>query len=157
MATALSSTDWSWVLPTFALITAFSSAHELVFATARGARLHDGLARDFLALEQELLRAGSELTRNTLIELQARRLDIEAASPPLFRVLDAICHDELITALGYDDSERSNVTLLQRLLCNFLDIRANALRKQGRHSALVSPPLPPPASEQPSPDPGGAA
>ena len=32
-----------------------------------------------------------------LVELKARRLQIEAAEPPILRVRDALSHDELLT------------------------------------------------------------
>ena len=63
---------WTWVLPTLAALTAFAGAHELVFGTARGARRHDALARDFVMLEEELLRARPTLTPEPLIKLQTR-------------------------------------------------------------------------------------
>ncbi len=111
---------WAWALPVAALVTAFAGAHELVFATARTARRNDGLARDFVGLEEDLLRARPALTPAALIELQARRLDIEATEPPVYRALDATCNDELVTALGYGEAERTNVTWWQRWLRNLV-------------------------------------
>ena len=115
--------------PLAAVLTALAGAHELVFGTARAARRHDGLARDFVALKQDLLRARPELTPESLVEFQTRRLDIEATEPPVYRVLDATCHDELVTALGYGAEHRTNVTRVQRLLRNFVDFRVERIRK----------------------------
>ena len=112
-----------------ALLTAFAGAHELVFGTARAARRHDALAREFVVLEKELLRARTTLTSETLLELQTRRLDIEATEPPVYRVLDATCHDELVTALGRDETQRTNVTRVQRWLRHVVDIGAHRIRK----------------------------
>ena len=50
----------------------------------------------------------------TLLKLQTRRLDIEATEPPDYRVLDATCHDELLTALSRGPSavhERRSLAL----------------------------------------------
>ena len=66
-----------WLLPAAAAITALAGVHEAVFKTAKGARQHDSLARDFVALEKDLLRMRSHLTSDTLRKLQTRRLDIE--------------------------------------------------------------------------------
>ena len=123
---------WTWVLPTVAALTAFAGAHELVFGTARGARRHDALARDFVMLEEQLLRARPTLTPEPLIKLQTRRLDIEATEPPVYRVLDATSHDELVTALGRDPSQRTNVTRWQRLWRHLFDVGAHGIRKQAR-------------------------
>ena len=85
-----------WMLPAAAAITALAGTHEAMFKTARRAREHDALAGDFTAVEKDLLRIRSNLTSDTLLELQTRRLDIEVTEPPVYRVLDAMCHDELI-------------------------------------------------------------
>ena len=120
---------WTWVRVLVASVTALASVTELVFAPARGARRHAALAVDFLALEKDLIRAGSSLTLEALVELQTRRLDFEATEPPVYRVLDAICQDELVTALGVDASHRSNVTGWQRLWRHVFDVGAHRLRK----------------------------
>lgn len=96
------------------------------------ARRHDSLARDFVFLEQELLAVRSDLTSKTLLALQMRRLAIEAAEPPVYRVLDAMCHDELITALGHDPRQRTNVTWWQRLCRHFFDLAPERIEKRVR-------------------------
>lgn len=121
---------WTWAPLVAASLAALAAAAELVFGPARAARRHDSLAVSFLALEKDLLRAGLSLTPEALAELQSRRLDIEASEPPVYRVLDAICHDELVTAHGLDPSQRSNVTGWQRLWRHVLDVGAHRLRKQ---------------------------
>lgn len=123
---------WTWVRFLAAGLTAFASAAELVLAPARRARRHDSLAVNFIALEKDLVRAGSSLTSEGLVELQSRRLDIEAREPPVFRVLDVICHDELVTALGIDPTQRSNITGWQRLWRHFFDVGAHRLQKHAK-------------------------
>ena len=46
-----------------------------------------------------MVRAGDAVAPEQLAELGARRLQIEATEPPILRVLDAMCHNELLTAL----------------------------------------------------------
>ena len=120
---------WTWVPLVAASVAALAGATELLFGPARGTRRHDSLAVSFLGLEKDLLRAGPSLTAEILVELQSRRLDLEAAEPPVYRVLDAVCHDELVTALGIDPSERANVTRWQRLWRHVLDVGAHRLSK----------------------------
>lgn len=96
----------------------------------RGARRHDALAREFIALEQDLLRARPTLTAERLIELQTRRLDIEATEPPVYRVLDASCHDELLTALVREPDQHTNITRWQRLWRHVIDVKPHRIRKR---------------------------
>ena len=125
-------TDWSWLLPTAAGLTALTATVEVTCKTARGARRHDSLARAFVTLEQDLVRARSNLTTKTLIAFQTRRLDIEATEPPVYRILDAMCHDELITALGRDRNQRTNVTWGQRMCRHLFDLAPHRIQKQAR-------------------------
>lgn len=121
---------WTWMPLLTASVAALGGATELAFGPARAARRHDSLAVSFLALEKELLRAGRSLTPEILVELQSRRLDLEAGEPPVYRVLNAICHDELATAMGIDPSQRSNVTGWQRLWRHFVDVGAHRIRNR---------------------------
>ena len=59
------------------------------------------------------MRAAGSLTPESLVELRTRRLDVEAAEPPVYRVLDVLCHNELVTALGRDPAHRLAVTKWQ--------------------------------------------
>lgn len=111
-------------------VTAVTGACELVFGTAKAARRHNGLAREFISLEKDLVAAGDAPSEPCLRALQARRLDIEAREPPVLRVLDAICHDELVTALGIEDAQRSNVGWWQRWCAPIVDLGAHRLRKR---------------------------
>ena len=122
---------WTWMPLVTASVAVLAAATELVFGPARAARRHDSLAVSFLFLEKDLLRVGLSLTPEALVHRQSRRLDIEAAEPPVYRVLDAICHDELVTAFGMDPTQRSNVTCWQRLWRHVLDIGAHRLTKRG--------------------------
>ena len=40
------------------------------------------------------------------------------------------CAMMMVREMGYPDGERSNVTFLQRLLCNLVDFRASQIRKR---------------------------
>ena len=128
IASLLAALDSALVVAAVAVSAGFS-AHELVFRTAKKARLHNDLTREFIALEKELVMAGEDLPESRLRELQARRLDIEAREPPALRVLDAMCHDELVTALGIEAGERADPTRLQRLFAHLFDVGAHRLHK----------------------------
>jgi len=128
-ATAYPGAGWAWLPATTAAITALAAVHQAIFAPAGRARRHEALARDFATLERDLLRIGPSPSAESLTELQTRRLEIEAAEPRIHRVLDAMCHDELVTALGRHRAQRTNVTLLQRLCRHFFDVAPHQIRK----------------------------
>jgi hypothetical protein len=54
-------------------------------------------------------------------------LAIEADEPPILRVLDAICHNELLRAMGYPKEREAQIAWYQRLLASFVDIREHAI------------------------------
>ena len=130
-AVTVISSKWPRLAPVAAALTALLSALDLVFNAARVAWRHDALARAFIALEQELERAGPVPSAEALRDLQIRRLAIEADEPPIYRALDAMCHDELLTALGREAEHRTNVSWWQRRLSNwFLRPGLHRLRKR---------------------------
>ena len=115
---------------TAAVATAILAAFEVIFAPGRLARRHHELARGFLGLEQDMLRARTALTEEALLELQTRRLALEADEPPHYRVLNAICHDELVRALGHPEEQFTNLVWIQRVLANFVDLWPHRIRKR---------------------------
>ena len=120
--------EWAWTRLAAAALAMIASIANLGFNPAAAARRHSSLAMDFIFLEKDLVHARSAPLAKDLLKLQTRRLDIKAAEPPVLRVLDAICHDELITALDADSAYRSNVTRWQRLWRHFFDVGAHRLR-----------------------------
>ena len=119
------------LLTVAAAITAAAGALQLAFGPARQARLHSNLARDFVDLERAMARAGEDLPEHERREFEARRLEIESREPPVLRVLDAMCHDELATALGIDDPKvRAQPRWYQRWLANIVDVGAHRLGGQ---------------------------
>ena len=99
------------------LICAIASALDLAFDVSVKARLHNSLKRKFIELESSISLIGHEnLTDNQLREFTTQRLRIESDEPPVMRVLDTLCHNELCRADGY--SERIPVKWWQRILAH---------------------------------------
>ena len=101
----------------------------MVLAAGQNASRHALLVRDFTRIEQCLVGDTSDdAVRSATLE----RLEIEATEPPVLRVLDVICHNELLRAMGYDDPrERVKVSWFQRTAANFFDWREHTLAKGG--------------------------
>ena len=110
-------------------LAALISAPKLVFAVGQKASRHALLVRDFTWIERKLVGDKSaEAVKSAPLE----RLEIEATGPPVLRVLDVICHNELLRAMGYDDpSERVKLSGFQRIAANFFGWREHSLAKGG--------------------------
>lgn len=111
-----------------AAVTVMALAY-LVAGSLRKARLHTDLGRRFIALERRLVAAGSSPSDAALVEATQERLAIESDEPPVLRVLrvlDTLCHNELLRAMGYPRSEFVPVSAPQRLLANWADFRFDA-------------------------------
>ena len=93
------------------------------------ARLHNDLAREFIALEQKVIDEGAELEESKLRGLQHKRLEIEANEPPIHRVLDAMCHNEQARAEGYGKEERARISWLQGVMAQICDVGVDTLDK----------------------------
>lgn len=125
MAAMLGGLGQAWVMAAAGMVTVLSAIN-LVIGSSRMARLHADLARKFIDLEKQVISAG-EAAAESLLTYQACRLDIEAEEPPVLRVLDTLCHNELMRAMGYPMSQMVHVAWYQRLLAQVVDIEDHRL------------------------------
>ncbi len=123
--TAEFSLDWpQWVKLLPAAIISVVAGLDLVTGFSSKARIHDQLKQRFIALESRMHR---EETDGVLDEWTVERLAIEADEPPVLRVLDTLCHNELLRSMGYPKDKHIPVKPLQRVLSPFFDMDADAL------------------------------
>lgn len=90
---------WSWWPAAFSAAVAVLSAMDLAVGTTRRADRHGDLARQFIGLEQRFA-YGRNLEDDEYGALVRSRLDIEAGEPTVLRLLDAMCHFEVLRSLG---------------------------------------------------------
>ena len=120
---------WLKLLP--AALTTLFSALDLVVGSVRKARRHADLVRQFTELERQL-EAGREAPSAALLaEVTDRRLQIEATEPPVLRVLDTLCHNELLRAMGYPRERQVRVGPLQRVCAPLFDVAEHRLSAAG--------------------------
>ena len=104
----------------------------LVYRVSAKAALHNDLKRRFIVLEQRIedLRASSNEGQN-MVELIKEKLSIEADEPPIKRILDVICHNELVRAMGFKPIEKDpwHIGCCQRLFAQYFDIGLHSLRR----------------------------
>ena len=117
-----------YLMAVFSSVVAIAAIIDLVTSTTVMARLHSDLARKFIELERKLvlMKAPAE---DALIEVQSSRLQIEAEEPPIYRILDILCHNELIIAQGSDRSEIYVVPWYKRITAHFVDLGHEAIQK----------------------------
>ena len=115
-AALLALTDKSLAVAALTALIALVSALDLAVSTVRKANHHAELARRFIGLEKEFSH-GESLTDEQYEQLTRERLEIEATEPPPLRLLDAMCHYELMKALG-DEREPPDIPLWRRLLAH---------------------------------------
>lgn len=113
---------------TFAVAVAVFSVIDLVVGTAQQARLHNNLARRFFDLEKAIITC-KDPSEDAIVNFKAQRLDIEANEPPPLKVLDSMCHNELLRAMGYDESRYVNIKWYQRWLSQLIDIHEHKIQK----------------------------
>lgn len=126
MAAMLSNLGTEWVVLATGIVTILSAIN-LVVGSSRMARLHADLAKRFIDLEKRIVVAG-EKAEASLLEFQAERLDIEMEEPPVLRVLDTLCHNELMRSMGYPASSLVQVAWWQRWPAQFIDIADDRLQ-----------------------------
>lgn len=108
------------------IVTALSAIN-LAGGSARQALLHRDLARNFIALERKIVAAPIP-DQAMLAAWTTERLEIEEDEPPKLHVLDCICHNDLMRAMGYSPKEFARVGWLQRMLANVCDFREYTTR-----------------------------
>lgn len=111
-----------------AAVVSVFSALDIVVGAAKSTRLHEDLARRFISLEKKMSLLGEEnATEQNLKQFTGERLEIEADEPPTLRVLDSLCHNELLEAMGYPRKDFLKIAWYQRWLANLVDVRAYAI------------------------------
>ena len=116
-----------WVKLIPAALTTVLSAADLVIGCMRRAWQHAELARQFIELERTLERNRAAPTAALITETRDRRLAIEVTEPPVLRILDTLCHNELLRAMGYPSEQQVPVGFWQRLFAQFFDFQQHRL------------------------------
>jgi hypothetical protein len=86
----------------FAALAATLGAFDLVVGYGQRASQHRDLKRRFCILERKLIQAHSAQDLQAML---IERSEIETDEPPVFRALDALCHNEMCAAKGYSRTD----------------------------------------------------
>lgn len=122
----LSNTGSQTATTILAAITAIAAVINLVFDTKGNARVHHDFARQFILIEKELIKRN--VTEVDLEKLTSQRLDLEAEEPPVLKVLDSRCHNELLKAMGYDKKHFLKINVIQSFFSQVLDFFPSTIK-----------------------------
>ena len=98
-------------------VSAFG-AIDLAVGASRRANQHAEIARDFVLLEAEFVKS-NPIEEPILTDLTSKRLVIESREPAKLHLLDAMCHFELLRAMG-DAAEHHRIPWWRRALANLV-------------------------------------
>ena len=126
ISVALSQVDRIWISICAALVAVFGAV-DLVFDAPQSARTHNDLAKRFIDLEKMIVVLPA-LSEENIRNFTAKRLEIESDEPPVLRVLNIICHNELMRAMGYADTMLVKISWYKRFLCHFFDLNDASIK-----------------------------
>lgn len=107
------------------LVTVLSAVN-LVLGSALKGRAHADFSRQFIELEKKMVL--NDPSDDLLRSITAERLTLEAEEPPVLRVLDCICHNEQLRAMGYSSEQMSVIGPCQALFAPFFDFCADKIK-----------------------------
>ena len=126
---------WSGLLSTQSLAGIFPGVlvsvligFDFVTGSLQKSGLHVDLARQFTDLEKQLIGVKDDDTQ-LLADVQRQRLTIEATEPPILKVLDTLCYNDEVRAMGHEKDKRIKVGRVQKLVADFFDLGADGLYK----------------------------
>lgn len=108
-------------------VVTVTSAINLVLGSALCARAHADFARQYIELEKRLT-CEPMCDEKLLLTVRSERLSIEAEEPPVLHVLNVICHNEQMRAMGYPREQWAPVRWWQAMFAQVTDLREDLLQ-----------------------------
>ncbi|MDB6122093.1 MAG: hypothetical protein JWQ71_1086 [Pedosphaera sp.] len=118
----------AWPIATAMTLTVLA-VFDLLVNTAEGVRLHADLGRRFTEIEMDLVLTEDNLTDQQVREFANQRLRVVLEEPPTMRVLDCICHNEVVRVMGHNKAYEVKLSKWQRFFANFLDVSPDEIRE----------------------------
>lgn len=109
---------------------ALLAAIDLVVGTSRRATAHVSLAQRFAQLEREMVPFERDRTigESAASTFRQQRLEIEESEPPKKRVIDILCHNELVVGVQlYHHWDSYAIAGWQRAVGHFVDIETQKI------------------------------
>jgi|ERR1039458_224567 hypothetical protein len=104
---------------------------DLVIGFKTKARDYHDLVKDFSALEREMTAASDNKTKENLAKFKNKRLEIQEEEPPILRVLNNYCHNELCRATDKDHKYYVRIFFFQSWLKQWFDVFPSTMKSYG--------------------------
>ncbi len=120
-----------WLQYAPAVLTSIFTGAALVARVGAKAREHNELKVEFIRLRQDMERRRRDATdEDAVADWIAQRLAIETKEPPINRIVDALCHNEVVQSMGAKDkTQYVRVLVWHRLVGPYTRYFDNGLRK----------------------------
>lgn len=111
--------DTPWWMSSLAVTAALLSAADMVMGLNKYGELHRSLQRRFAELERRMIIGSAQGA--CWVEYHSERLSIEMDEPTPYKMLDTLCHNELLRVQGFKRGSENYVSIgwWQRLTCQF--------------------------------------
>ena len=120
-----------WVQLSLPLAATILLGISLVCRVSSKASIHNDLKRRFITLEQSIAEKPNNWDDTDIAAWIKERLTIESDELPIKRILDVICHNDVMRSMGYEETHPDwwKVGIFQRLFAQYFDLRRAALRR----------------------------
>lgn len=123
-----------------AAVAAVLAALDLTIGISRRATVHASLGQQFTQLEREMVphEHNKSVEATTVTGFRQRRLEIEELEPSKLRVIDLLCHNELVTST-YRHEKIYPIGRVRRWIGHVLDVDvADILEKPKEVTPLIT-------------------
>ena len=113
-----------------AAVAALLAAFDVVVGTSRRSTAHASLSQRFVQLEREMVpfEHDRQIPTEIATGFRQRRLEIEESEPPKLRVIDILCHNELVAGVQmYHHWSSYPVCWARRVVGQFVDIEVEKI------------------------------
>ncbi len=100
----------------------------LAISTFRLARQHADLCKRFILLEKEL--TSLQVDESEYAGLNHIRLDIEMDEPPVLHVLNKLCDNDMVRAMGYPEDQMLDIKWHQRIVAHYFDVNPQSIKRR---------------------------
>lgn len=95
------------------LLVALFSLFNMVTRASEMSRRHEALRQRWCDLQARM--DSSKITEDSWRDFRTARLEIEKDEPPVQRIIDAICNNDLLMAKGYDPNDPEEARLFREV------------------------------------------